>query len=100
MEEHRFIVSSVAVGLLGFLAARTALSCGWACHYVREMLLGVGLYLVVAALLRLAGPLLGVDRDLTRELTGWLALAAFAGLSQTWWAHRMFHRFLHEALEA
>ena len=97
--ETRFVIATLGIIWLGLLALRTAVASRIACHYTREMLAGLGFYLLCAGLLRLGAPVAGIDGNLTREFTGWLAWMAAAGLTWTAVAHWLFHRLLNSTLE-
>lgn len=83
------VLSSIGILALGLLAAFIGYSRGRSCQYRREALVLVGLYLVLAGLMRVAG--------VPREFTGWVALWFALVLSQTAWSHWLFHRFLRKA---
>ncbi|OGT54299.1 MAG: hypothetical protein A3E01_15150 [Gammaproteobacteria bacterium RIFCSPHIGHO2_12_FULL_63_22] len=83
-----YVVSSVAVAALGIMAMLVGSSHEHDCHYRREALVLLGIYLLVAGLMRLYGT--------SREATGILSIFFCFSLSSTTVCHFLFHRFLEQ----
>jgi len=89
MSVYLFGISSAAVIALGLMSVLIGRSHEHECHYRREALVLIGIYLVVVGVMRIHG--------FSREATGLLSVGFSLSLASTTVCHFLFHRFLEQA---